>query len=109
MSNYVREAERLIPLYVGETDVLVFEGIDSLGEFESIVSATVTVSLVSGTDPSPEDMLVGSPVLDPPNVMQKVTGTVGNAEYLFLCAMTTDAPRVLYFTAVLPVIPVGQS
>ena len=50
-SIITREPELLLPLELGETDVLSFDYTDSLAAGETISSATVTVSVVEGVDP----------------------------------------------------------
>lgn len=103
-----REPNRLVPLEVGETDVLTFDYTDRLVDAETIVSAVTTISVVNGTDPSPSGLLVGTTQVTTPYALQKVTGAVRNVTYLCYCAATTSTGRVLVNAGLLPVIAFGQ-
>lgn len=107
-STITREPGLLVPLEVGETDVLTFDYTDRLVDAETIVSAVTTISVVNGTDPSPSGLLVGTTQVTTPYALQKVTGAVRNVTYLCYCAATTSTGRVLVNAGLLPVIAFGQ-
>jgi hypothetical protein len=109
MSNITRAPELLLPLELGETDVLTFDYTDSLEAGETITSATVTISVVQGTDPSPDNLKIGGAQAATPYALQKVSGGVRNTTYLCYCAATTSNSRVLVNAGILPVIAFGQS
>ncbi len=107
-STIPREPDLLVPLEVGETDVLTFDYTDRLVDAETIVSAVTTISVVNGTDPSPSGLLVGTTQVATPYALQKITGGVRNTTYLCYCAATTSTGRVLVNAGLLPVIAFGQ-
>lgn len=109
MSNITRAPELLLPLELGETDVLTFDYTDSLETGETISSATVTISVVQGEDATPNAMKVGGAQASTPYALQKVSGGVRNTTYLCYCAATTSNGRVLVNAGLLPVIAFGQS
>lgn len=108
MTSITRSVQRLFPKDVGENDVLSFDYTESLVDDETVDSAVITVSTLSGVDASPSSMLSGSPQATSPFVLQAITDGVRNVEYLFYCKATTSSGRVLVAAGVLPVILSGQ-
>ncbi len=51
----------------------------------AITSATVTVQLLAGTDPSPEDFADGAPQIDGTTVYQRVKKGVSGCTYKLRC------------------------
>jgi len=107
-SIITREPELLLPLELGETDVLSFDYTDSLAVGETISSATVTISVVEGVDPAPSALKIGAAQPSTPYVLQKVSGGVRNTTYLCYSAAVTSAGRTLVVAGLLPVIKFGQ-
>lgn len=69
------------PKDVSENKVVEFPFVDELGTGETISSASVAISVVSGTDPSPAAMLVGSAVIVGSSVFQRISGGIANVTY----------------------------
>lgn len=78
------------PLEVGEIKAIKFDFTTEAGA-EAILSAqTVTCVVVSGTDPSPDNVKLGLPTIDGPFVVQKVQPGVVGCVYK-LRALASDA------------------
>ena len=107
-STITREPGLLVPLEVGETDVLTFDYTDRLVDAETIVSAVTTISVVAVSLKNQSGLLVGTTQVTTPYALQKVTGAVRNVTYLCYCAATTSTGRVLVNAGLLPVIAFGQ-
>lgn len=65
----------------------------------SIVSAVVEARNSRGSDPSPETVPVGSPVIDGLTVIQTIQFQIPNATYLLRCEATDSAGFVHVVTA----------
>lgn len=72
---------------------------------EAIVGTpAVAVSLVTGIDPAPNDVLSGGAVVFDTQVLQKVRGGLDGVAYKLVCTINLDSGRVLMLGAVLPVV-----
>lgn len=92
---------------IGETDNIVFDYRGSLNPLETIVSAVVTIKVASGTDPSPNSMLLAAPQAHGAQVVQKVTcisAGVSGVSYDILCLATTSQSRVRACSALMKVV-----
>lgn len=84
--------------------VATFAYANELQAGESIASAAITCTVLSGTDPSPASMLVGSPQISGSNVLQNFSGGVDGVTYTLRCVATmSPTGRVLVRAATLPV------
>lgn len=63
----------------------------------------VTVSLRAGTDPDPQALLIGAPVLGADYVLALFGGGVDLAQYLLECLADTTTGQRLQREAILPV------
>ena len=68
----------------------------------SVTGATVTVSVVGGTDETPEAILDGSPQATGAKVYQRVQAGVAGCIYKLRCE-ATDGTNIYAVTATLPV------
>lgn len=92
---------------VGATQPIVFDFTDVLSQGETISSATVTLSVYSGTDGSPSGNKSGSVTISGAQVSQKikpVSGALGNI-YQALCDATTSSANIYQKAGLLAVPP----
>lgn len=90
------------PKNPAEEELFSFDFVDNLGKFETIVSATSSITVKEGTDPGVGTMLMGSPTFVGSVVTQKVqAGVDGVYYYLQVNVVTTE--QTLVGRAVLPV------
>lgn len=83
---------------------LPFDFADMVEDAETVLSATVTVSVVLGPDDVNPLNLQGSPLLADKVVTQLVTGGQNGAIYLVVCSVvTTPHNQKLHFPIRLPV------
>lgn len=69
---------------------------DYTSRFASITSAQIFVELVSGTDPTPETIISGSPVIQRGQVYQNFTAGVNGCTYRIKClALMPDGQQIL--------------
>lgn len=79
--------------------------ISRLGVGETISSASVTMSVYSGTDPSPQSMVSGSATISGSVVTQLFTGGVLGVIYEALYGVVTSLGQTPEIPAYLVVIP----
>ena len=89
------------PIQTGEEKPVAFDFTDEEVS-GSIVSAVVSVSLKSGTDPSPSAVISGSASISGMRVIQKVVYQVDGAVYLLQCVATDSAGFKHTISAYLP-------
>jgi hypothetical protein len=90
--------------YPAEALVAAFDFSADLQVGETIDSATVTVSLESGVDPSPASVLDGAPTIDAGTVLHAFSGGAPGARYELRCEVTLlPSDRILVLAATLPV------
>ena len=75
------------------------------GVTDTLSSATVSVAVYSGTDPTPSAILSGSATVSGNLVTQKVTGGVVGTTYLLTCSAATTQSAASILTALLTIIP----
>ena len=88
-----------------EVIVAAFDFSAEVGSAEQVTGAPlIEVALISGIDPAPSAMRLGSPVLaDGAVVRQALSGGVAGCTYKIRCQVTLDSGRVLVLAATLPV------
>lgn len=93
------------PLVVGEKRALTFRFNSELDPGEALSgAATVSVSVESGTDPSPSSILNGSATVDSPDVLVPVQALVSGITYRIKVLIgTTTATKTLGIEALLRV------
>ena len=69
------------PKDTAENKVVEFPFEDELATAETITSASVGITVTSGTDPSPSSMLVGVPVVVGTSVLQRISGGIAGVTY----------------------------
>lgn len=92
---------------VGATQPIVFDFTDTLAQGETISSATVTLSVYSGTDGAPSGNKSGSTTISGALVSQKikpVSGALGNI-YQVLCDAVTSLSNTFQKAGLLAVPP----
>lgn len=95
------------PLDTAEAKPAYFPFIREIAASTTLVSAEVEVSVISGTDPDPQGMLVGVPLIDNDQklVQQKVKGEGRNGNtYNIRCIATDSLGNINTVAAILPVV-----
>ena len=87
-----------------EDVVRTFDFTSLLAEGESLAAASLEVSVFSGTDSSPEDILSGVATVSSPRVEQEFTGGVLGTVYSVLCVAGTCNDQVYSLAAYLAVV-----
>ena len=88
----------------GEIINVTFAYASELGSSETIQSAAITCAVLSGTDPSPAAMLLGSASIQTSNVIQGVQAGLDGCSYQLECLATlTPSGRVLARIGILPI------
>lgn len=70
---------------------------------DTLLSATLSVELVTGTDSNPSAMLSGAAVIQGDTVLQQVQGGVDTANYKIVCTADTADGQRLMVANILPV------
>lgn len=70
---------------------------------ESISSASLACTVISGTDASPEQVLNGAATISGSSVLQPFQGGISGVTYDLRCVATLSSGRVLVLAATLPV------
>lgn len=91
------------PKLSGVTDTYPFDFISALSSGETISTAVVTVSVYSGTDPTPSALVSGGAAISGVQVTQKLTGGLPGVLYIVLCTITTSLTRTLQLSAYLAI------
>ena len=90
--------------FTTESEVFDFDFSAVLGTGETIASATVTVTVQTGTDASPSAILSGAVALTTVgHVLQRVIGGTDKVTYRLTVTATTSVPNVYTLVADLPV------
>ena len=89
----------------GETVLETFNFTSQLSAAETIGTASVTATVYSGTDASPNSIVSGAAAISGQTVTQTVTGGTAGNVYLLLCTITTSSSQALTLSAFLPILP----
>jgi hypothetical protein len=82
-----------------------FDFASNLNDGEVVVSASASISVIYGTDETPETMLSsGSIIIDGSEVSHKVIGGLAGCTYLFSVTATTSGGNVIVESAPIKVI-----
>tara|TARA_R110000868_G_scaffold40733_1_gene140278 strand:- start:1642 stop:1953 length:312 start_codon:yes stop_codon:yes gene_type:complete len=87
-----------------ENEQFTFDYSPVLGTTETILSATCTVEVKEGTDPTPSAILVGSPSISGSQVAQRISGGLDGVIYRLQMTATTSATNVYTIVGDLPVL-----
>jgi len=90
--------------YADSTVPLVVDFISQLIDGEALVAATTSASVFNGTDPAPEDILLGSPDLAQNVVTQTITGGLVGVTYTVQFNGTTNLDNELIINVYVSVI-----
>lgn len=89
---------------ISEVDVLTFDYRRALNQLETLASAVVSVSVVTGTDATPEAILSAVAQCSGTYAMQKIVGGVVGCTYDIRCVAVTSGGRTLTVAAIMNVI-----
>lgn len=87
-----------------ENEQFTFDFSPVLGSTETISSATCTVEVKEGTDPSPSSIKVGSPTISGSQVAQRISGGLDGVIYRLEMTATTSLTNVYTIVADLQVL-----
>lgn len=108
MTTDLRPAEVWLPLDVDEQDYVKANFEDLLDTGETVASVyDVTCQAIEGTDADASSRLIGSAVLDSPEVAQLMGGVVDGVTYLVRILATTSNGRRLLIAATVDGTRVG--
>ncbi len=79
----------------GETATFSFGFAAALAIGETIVSAVITIAVVTRSDPSAAAMIIGSAQISGSQVLQLIANGVAGVEYELLCTITTSLGQTL--------------
>lgn len=96
-------ATRLPVVAPGERFTVPFSFARELAEGETIVSASLTVVVMSGTDADPVEILNGTRAIESPLVKQPLRVDVADVTYGITCLATTSEGNTYARAAILPV------
>jgi len=86
-----------------ENELFTFDYTAVLKTGETINSATCVVQVKDGSDSSPSAILVGSPAISTPKVVQRVSGGLSGVTYRLEMTVTTSSTNVYTLVGDLPV------
>ena len=87
-----------------ENEQFTFDFSPIMSSSETISSATCTIEVKEGTDPSPNSIKVGSPAISGQQVAQRITGGLDGVIYRVEMTATTSLTNVYTIVADLPVL-----
>ena len=87
-----------------ENEQFTFDFSPVLGSTETISSATCTVTVKEGTDPTPSSIKVGSPSISGTKVTQRISAGLDGVIYRLETSATTSLSNVYTIVADLQVI-----
>lgn len=103
--NSVTSRQSIAPKLVGSTVTVPFNFASDLAVGETLVVASCTCSVYSGTDASPSALLAGSASISGTVVSQNITAGVVGTLYELLCTATTSAGQTLLKSGYLAAVP----
>ena len=104
----VRHVGRIIiePIKIGEAPFIPFDFISGMeSPTEVVVSATTTCTLYSGTDPSPQSIIVGAATVQGTLAIQKCLPTIVGNIYDLTCTAITSGGQQLILDTYLAIVP----
>ena len=87
-----------------ENEQFTFDFSPIMSSSETISSATCTIEVKEGTDPTPSSIKVGSPAISGQQVAQRITGGLDGVIYRVEMTATTSLTNVYTIVADLPVL-----
>lgn len=88
---------------LGENELFTFDYSLVLQSGESITSATSNVIVMNGTDPSPNAILSGTPVVSGAQVSQRITGGISEVTYRLEVTAVTSTGNTYIAVGDIPV------
>ena len=100
MANYMIyasiEPTPIYPKYVSEDRSLTVDFSSILASGETITEIiSMSANVQSGSDPSPQNILSGSPTVNATNIVQMITGGVQGTLYMISVTVSTSSGEVL--------------
>jgi hypothetical protein len=87
-----------------ENEQFTFDFSPIMASSETISSASCTIEVKEGTDPSPNSIKVGSPSINGQLVSQRISGGLDGVIYRIEMSVTTSLTNVYTIVADLPVL-----
>ena len=87
-----------------ENEQFTFDFSPIMSSSETISSATCTIEVKEGTDPSPSSIKVGTPAISGQTVAQRISGGLDGVIYRIEVTATTSLTNVYTIVADLPVL-----
>lgn len=87
-----------------ENEQFTFDFSPIMASGETILTATCTVLVKEGTDPNPNDMIIGSPTISGQLVAQRLYGGLDGVIYRIQITITTSLTNTYTIVADLPVL-----
>ena len=87
-----------------ENEQFTFDFSPIMASSETISSASCTIEVKEGTDPSPNSIKVGSPSISGQLVSQRISGGLDGVIYRIEMSVTTSLTNVYIIVADLPVL-----
>jgi len=87
-----------------ENEQFTFDFVDVLSPGETILTATMSVEVKSGTDANPNDILNGTPAISDSRVAQRIYGGLDGVIYRLVLSITTSLTNTYTTVADLPVL-----
>ena len=91
------------PKRVDEDWVVGFNFINRMDSSETISTATVTATVHSGTDASPDDIISGSTTTTGQKITQLIVDGTDGVTYAIKCAITTSDSQKLHIIGLLEI------
>ena len=99
----MRTVERFGAVDPSESNYLTYVFSSGLSDGETLLSATVTVTVAYGIDPSPQAIIQGVPQIAGANVMVAFGGLLNNVDYdITVTAVTSSPSKILALGKILP-------
>jgi hypothetical protein len=86
-----------------ESELFTFDFSEVLVSGETIIGANCSVSVMNGTDPTPNNILISSPLVSTPTVAQRIDNGVADTVYRIAMTIDTSAGNTYTGLADLPI------
>lgn len=92
---------------IGESLTVNVPFADMLGNGEIVIAVVVSITVFSGSDPTPSNVLLGVPTIDPTNTIAifTLTGGVSGVTYIIAVQATGSSSNVAVKEGYLTIIP----
>ena len=94
------------PQNPGETEVFGMDFVNELSVGETIVSASVTLQVVTGTDATPQTHVNGSATISLSKVSQSIGGLLVNVTYRVIFTVVTNKGQTIILYSHVRCVPI---